>query len=256
MKIVEVLRQVFFYEAIKNIDANRKEALTYIKCKGFSYSDFKPVEGQINESDFYEIGYNEKKQIQEVIRHQNADVPASYKLIIHDRPDYRILLYQNKVGNSAQYGFTPTAFIMLKRQDNLARNFMINFRPQFGKDPYNPGLSTAKFLVGKFEDISALMILDDELYPTSLYKFKDNYLVSVSDIFYKQASRMVDYELISIHLNSSDHPNIKINRNTCLEEINSNIGLGDLILPVHPAVSEDTSNLPLWIYSGAHQYKK
>lgn len=244
----------FCYETIKNIKAS-KEPITYKKYFGFSFANFEPIDGKINEADFYEVGYNDKKQIVEIIRNKKA-IEACYKLIVHEFPNFRVLFCQNKTKNS-KYGFTPVAFFMFKKQEvNLARNFMINFQSQFGANPYKAGLSTEKFEIGNFYDISALMILDDELYPVSLFKFKDGYLVSSSEINYNAGSRTIDYEMASIYFNSVLSPERKITPQSCLEDIYSHVDLGDLTLPLHPEVHQKANDLPLWVFSGAHEYKR
>jgi hypothetical protein len=53
------------YDTVKQIKFSRSESLSLVKYKGFSFSAFKPIDGEINENDFYEIGYNDKKQVME-----------------------------------------------------------------------------------------------------------------------------------------------------------------------------------------------
>ena len=246
-----------FFHSVKSIDVKKRETLSYKKYSSFSYKDFKPISDKLNENDFFEVGYS-GDEIKEIIHHQRMGRLVSNKLTIHEFEDYRILIYQIKFEDDKEYSFTPTAFIMLKKpaKDSL-KNFMITLVPQFGEgdNVYKPGFNYREYPVGKFEDISAIMVLDGELYPTDHLRIANGQIVFDSHIYYS-SNKTVDYESVSIFFCNESHPNLKVNEDTCLGEIIFHNESPDMVLPLHPAVGANTMNAPLWIFSGAHDYKQ
>jgi hypothetical protein len=243
-----------FYKILQTIKP-RKELVSYEKFSGFNYKEFKPLAGNVAEEDFFEVGYNNKKEIKEIIHHQRVPSQISHKMLVYGYNDYVIMLYQVKLRDDP-YNFVPAAFILFKEaESNFPKNFMITLLPQFGDgdDVYTPGTLYIEYPIRKFEDISAVMVLDDNLYPKNLIKISDGQIVFDSDIHYL-SDNTVDFESASIFFGTKSHPELKISGETCLDQIHFHKVPPDMVLTLHPSVGPVTKTAPLWIFGGAHDY--
>lgn len=234
---------------LKNVDLKRELNLNIQKYAAFDFKKFKP-EGEVSSGDYFEIGYDSKGTIEEIVHRDDKKPNLTYRMLVYDYSEYRILLsqYYTKTG----FLFNATAFIMIK---DASINFMINLFPQFDPDHgHNGFILSNDFYNNGIDDMSAIMILDLDFFPQKLYKFSKKQIVMASYFNYdKKDSHKFQGEYVYLFFNTPLHPAVKVDQNTCLSDLSNVYPNADLIIPQEPAFGEGTIQT-LWLMSGAHQY--
>ncbi|MFD0998709.1 hypothetical protein ACFQ21_05295 [Ohtaekwangia kribbensis] len=237
------------------LTANTRNALPvkYVKFKDFDFKIFKPLDGSIDQSNFYEIGYDKSGSITEIIHFQKLPVEVKQKILVSEDGNFRVLKYQ--IEDNGKYYFLPIAIFMMKIFDEKhPRNFMINTLPLFGDENniYRPGKLYTNFPISDVKSISVIMILNDELFPVDIFKLYEGNVVFHSQVYYT-ASNLVDYEFAGIYYKKTD--DLTITESTCISQLMFHKTNPDMTLSLHPKVNALTKVQPLWIRGGAHEYE-
>lgn len=239
------------YEKLKHIDVAKMEPLTYRKYSSFNFKNFKPIENaKISEFIFFEIGYNSKNQIREIIHHEKKDSLTSYRMLVFDYPNSRILTL-GTLFEETGYGYFSAVFVMDKAS---GFNYMINTEPVFGDVMIleSVGGITYKGL----NELSLIMILDKDLFPTDLFRISEGRIVFLSEVKYRNG-REIEYEQARIFFPKSQDENLKISADICPSNLKSKL-LGqseDMCFKLYPSDERRTKFAPLWIQLGFPNYR-
>jgi hypothetical protein len=235
------------------INYSEEAKLTYKKFKYFNFSDFSPVEGVIDSLDYFEVGYNKKGSILEVIRHSKKHKLLNYKFKVYDKGKFKILIL--KEFDNGKFFFTSLAFISI-RNINEYENYMIDVAPRFGPEKSALAFSYEKFPITKLENISAIALLNKDLYPERELKILNSRILMLSDYIYKRDDpRTIDAEIIDFFFTPDKYPALRITSYTSFVKIFPEENISEYQLSIKPDM-HDLYTEPLWVLKGYYLYTK
>jgi hypothetical protein len=231
------------YEMVKVLNFSTTEQLTYKNYPSFNFKDFKPVEGPLDESEFYKIGFDKKNEVSDII-YQNKKDSLKYRMKVFNYEDRRILTLGTLEVKSRDfpYYYWPVAIIMDKRN---GFNYLI------GTSSMVKHYFGGRIWVEDYDKISSAMILDENLLPTDLFRFRNGQVVYYSQI--KCLGNQVTQEYGHLYYLQYDHGDLKIDFNTCPEILKRNCRYEtpDLSFHVCPTTGNNGRS-SIWIHLLSH----
>ncbi|MBI1769994.1 MAG: hypothetical protein HYR67_16635 [Bacteroidetes bacterium] len=194
------------YEMSKALDFSKMEPLTYKNYPSFNFKDFKPLNGTPDESDFVKVGFNKKNDVREIIYYNKNDSLASYRMLVFNYEDRRILTLGGLEERMTGYSYWPVVFMMDKRN---------NFNYLIGTSNMVRHLYVSRIWIEEFNRISSVMILDENLLPKDLFRIRNEHVVLYSEI--KCLENEVTDEYVHLYSIQNDHEDLKIDFSTCPE---------------------------------------
>jgi hypothetical protein len=232
------------YDFVKSEKFSSEEHLSYKTYTSFDFKAFKPVAGDINFTNYYQIGYSSDGEIREIIHYDSSWHTMVFKVRLFDKS--RIMFLQFKDFDN---GFAPVAFIVSEKI-----RLMINFRQMTGKRRYQFGEVAKAPDIRALEDISCIMILNEEFYPTEYFMAHAGYLQMMVDLQYFGSSYQLDKERVHVIFSPQERKGLKLERSLCINTLSYELFTGaDLLFTAKPLDYKD--KYPLWIYCGVSWFK-
>lgn len=231
------------FEELNVIDYSDVEPLTYKKFPSFSFKTFKPINGKFDSNDFFYIGFNKNAEIKEVSRKKNGNY-TMYRLKVIDFRDHRLLIPITE-GDGLERGYYGTAIAIDKAG---GYNYLLGATSRFGENTGMIPVSVGGIDFKKFEDISIVMILDEDLYPLQLIKIVNGTVVFVSILKYT-SDRKVDYAKAYVYFFPDQNKKLAIYRDLCPVTLVENCDQPQKILTIKPKAF-DKKVEPLWDFLG------
>jgi|GEM_PF-2783020 len=216
-----------FCEKLESIDYSIREPLVFEYYNAFSFAEFKATNSNYCDTDScFRIGFNSKRQIREV-RFSNSSY--AYTLSVFDFETYRILVptdgeYEGK------YVYDNVAILMNK---TTKYNYMIC--AMVASD--EAGLGVPGIIGGvnfkKVKDITAIFILNEELYPVFQMKFLRGRMIYSADINYP-TYHTFGVSDAQVFIFSDRRKALKLLYGTCPQTLQDNAQAAELRLKVQP----------------------
>lgn len=232
-----------FYSAIRGIKIDTSEKLHYKAYSSFDFKNFLPIDGKLDKRNFFEIGYNGVNEIKEIIHYDSSW--QTMKLNVFHGDKFKIMLMQYHIED---YGFMPVAFYI---SENV--RFMVNFREMTGKNRFQFGALSDHPYIGPLEQISCIMILDEELYPRDYFIAHKGYIYLCSKINYIGNSKVIKDLKVELFFTPMEKRGRKIESSLKVCDLSYLFGGADSYMTVQPLNYKQ--GYPLWIYGGASWYK-
>jgi len=232
-----------FCDKLESIDYLVREPLTFENYNSFSFKDFKAVSDSENaDSSHFRIGFNSKKQIREINYVTNNSFAYTFR--VFDFETYRILV-QIDGEFGGEYVYDNVAVLMDKVNKY---NYMISVM-----NSSDDGTLSLPGRVGgvdfeKVERITAIFILNEELYPIFLMKFLRGRMIYSADIKYS-VNHTVDVSDARVYVLPDNHKKLELLYNTCPQTLEENSDGSELILKVLPGHYGEQVP-PLWDIHG------
>jgi|GEM_PF-6946006 len=222
------------YEMTKALDFSRTETLTYKNYSSFNFKEFKPVDAPVDNSNYIKVWFNKKNEIREILYYKKDSL--TNRMVVFNFEDRRILTLGN-LEREQQHFYWPVAIIM-DRRTNF--NYLINTS---GVTKHQYG---GRIWIEEFERMSSVMILDENLMPTDLFRIKNGHVVLYSEI--KCEGSLVADEYVHLYSLQDDH-DLKIDFNTCPETLKRNCRdeTPDLSFHTRPS-AEKSKHRSIWIH--------
>jgi hypothetical protein len=241
------------YRELSSIEESFEEKLYYKECAAFDFKKFKATIRSGATIDKYQLGYNNSNELREIVIALAGDSTKLVKFIIRDFPSHRILICKRNSGPGGSFMFCPSVIVLEKEHLKEPLFFMLTLCPMSSLNILMR-MDSNRFPLGKFEDISAIMFLRDDLNANKLIKLKKSQIVFVSEIFYTMFPRTVDHENAKIYFCDNITSGLKLDESTYVDEINYVKAQPDLEVTLRVRQSEVSKKWPLWIFNGAHDY--
>jgi len=240
-------------EMCRKINVSKINKLQFKRYSSFNFESFTPLTGRIDSNDYFEVGYDSKGTILEITHHAEIKSPLNYKFLVFDLTEIKLLVIQKK--SDGGYAHAGTAIIMFKRSNEY---YMISFIPRFGTNDSSNEYSTfSTFDVADLKQISSIMSLGKDLYPTHALRLSEGRVVISSLIYYsRDKPHVLDYEAASMYLSADFYSDLKLSEDTCLQDLfRKTERPGDLGLYLYPNM-HGFNEVPLWIWGGVHDYRQ
>jgi hypothetical protein len=106
------------------------------------------------------------------------------------------------------------------------------------------------------DDLSVIMILDQDLFPTDIFRVSEGRIVFYSEIKYK-SRREVDFEQARLYFSPTRHENLKIRADVCPNELKQKTSSEseDMDFRLYPSDRGNIKFAPLWIRLGFPNYR-
>jgi hypothetical protein len=230
------------HEMVKVLNFSTTEQNVYKNYPSFNFKDFKPAEGQVDESEFFKIGFNKKNEVSEIIYKNKKDSLTNYRMKVFNYEDRRILTLGTPGKKDSPYFYWPVAFIMDKRN---------NFNYLIGTSSMVKHYFGGRIWVEDYDKMSSVMILDENLLPTDLIRIRNGQVVCFSEI--KCENNQVVDENVHLYYLQYDHDDLKIDINTCPEVLKRTCRYESPDLSFHacPKV-EKNGHSSIWIHLLSH----
>lgn len=232
-----------FYNSVKVITVDLNENLQYKTCASFDFKTFSQIDGPIDRKNFFEVGYNSKGEVRQIIHYDSNWY--TMRFFVRHYSNFKIMLMQYHI---VEYGFMPVAFFI---SDEI--RFMVNFRVMTGKDQYQFGMLSDNTYIGPFEQISCIMLLDKDLYPSEYFIAHKGYIYTSTKVNYNQNSRVLKDLRTEIFFTPMERKGRKIDVSLCVADLYNLFGTADSYMTVQPL--DYKKEYPLWIYGGSSSYR-
>jgi len=240
------------FSELKKINYSEAPKLLYKKCKSFNFKELSPVTGQIDSSDYFEIGSSKDGRIKEVIRHVKR-FDLHYKFLLYITKKFDVLILKKL--EDEKYYFTSLAFIVI-RQPNDSKVYMLDVVPRFGSKKPALAFFYEGFPLTTIEDVCAITQLNNDLFPEREFKVLNTKTLMISDFYYKKENpRAIEAELISFFFTAENYPMLRISNKTDLEQFMQEEQIAEYELEIRPDMGELTEE-PLWILERYYRYVK
>jgi len=217
-----------FCDKLESIDYLVREPLTFENYNSFSFKDFKAVSDSENaDSSYFRIGFNSKKQIREINYVTNNSFAYTFR--VFDFETYRILV-QIDGEFGGEYVYDNVAVLMDKVNKY---NYMISIMNASDEGALSLPGRVGGVNFKKVEDITAIFILDEQLYPVFLMKFLRGRMIYSADINYSSGHTLgvSDAQVFTF---SDRRKELKLSRATCPKTLQDNPQASQLLLKVQP----------------------
>lgn len=243
------------FDSLKGIKGNKPITIRdKQKYDAFDFKLFKPVGNYSGGSDYFEVSYNDQQAIVRIEHIEKKGKMENFIFNVFDFSSFAIWSFSNNYENftvSERYNlYTQSFFIRIKSSQ---KNYFVNPLPQFGVKTEVGGIYGEPFDVKDISGISCIMTLRDDLWPETIFRFRDGKFIFGSHIIYKDDKRTTIGENIFIN---TENDKILIE-----EKTNLNSKFFERITYTYPfsffakpRIKEDYLIFPLWNWLGIHQY--
>lgn len=231
------------YESINAINLDQKDHLRYQKFAAFDFASFLPIEGKIDSANYYEVGYGAANEIRELIHYDSGWYVT--KFVVRNFSDHRIMFMQYK---DVAFAYTPLVFFLSKEV-----KFVVTLAPLVGKDRYQFGMLSDKPYSIRLENISCVMLLDDQLFPTKYFLSHNGFFRLKCDLSYLGKSHRLKSQRAYILFSPEERKECKVDSSVCVSSLPQRFNVPDVAITTSPLYYKD--NYPLWIYCGASWFK-
>jgi len=241
----EVLR------VLTSMPHTERAKLSYKSFKRFDFAKFLPATEKADSADYTQVGYDRNGNVREIIRRTKGQRLLNYMFVVYDVSRFKILLLKEK--DDGAWRFTSRAIVITGRAGNY-RHYMIDVMPRMGDDAPALAFSYDEFPEAKQDNISAVTMLDDNLYPRREVKFLNNRIVMASDFIYRHDNpHVLQSESVSFYFSQEKYKNLNLTSEKSLEQVTNEEQLPEYQLSIRPDLHELNIE-PLWILQGRHLY--
>lgn len=231
------------HASIKNSETEVTEKLTYKISGSFDFKNFTPADGKVTKKNFYEVAYNDRGIIREIIRHDSLFYTS--KMLVHYFDQYKIIFLKYDIGG---FSFAPIAFYLSDKE-----RYSFTFVPLMGKNKYSLLNLHHKFFIPATPTmVSCIMKLDANLFPTEYFMLDNGVPAMRVKVNYVVNTYSIRDERVSVLFNSTAQLK-KLDASSCVSQLGSNFDVSDISFTSQPRHYVD--GRPLWIYFGANEFK-
>ncbi|MCE7864878.1 MAG: hypothetical protein DYG99_15175 [Bacteroidetes bacterium CHB5] len=234
------------YNILSKNQFKPNKAFRVKKYSGFDFVKFIPSGTKIGD-DYFEIGYNQEDQIVSIEHFESSLRLTRFRLNVYNYAAFRVYTYQ-KIDADGSSMYSSGIFIFDKK---LEKHFFLNTREQFGSNARGAMLFD-EFPKFSFSQLSAIMMLRDDLYPQMLWRFDKGKAVLVSEFIYSDSITLKEEVTYIVGPESK----FSLGEHLCLNNIED--WFDDccyLPMTVQPRGNPKYRSVPFWIYGGTHPYR-
>lgn len=246
---VPTIKRVF--KDVENCTRTSPKVTKYQHYEVFDFKSFKPLIESADTNSGFKIGCNDLNQIVELIFKRQGSAPINFRMMMYYLDSYRIITYEKM--NGVRYMYSPVVFVTLM---NTNKSLLINLRSQFEYNSQANNLFEGAFPIGKFKEISAIMILNEEFLPTQLLRFSSGEAVISSEIVYGSNDKSIDHEIVYMLNIPTTKRSLRLKQSIKLNEIEDFFDYKSSVrITAQPDINKSYRDIPLWNWGGSHFYK-
>ncbi len=253
------LGEVYNFALDKSNGSTAEDIQLYFKTfKDFNFKEFSPIEGEVNPDFYYKLGYTKTGKLIEIHHYEIYPKYNNFRMVLYDTSNFVILSFENWYDDyerNGEYGsdYLPGVFVYLKQEKiTFFINTMKHFNEKVVEHFYD-----GNYPIGKFQEISSIVELDENLYPTRLIKISKGLPILGSESKYLDDNYLSKELLFLLNVPDylEDNPLI-IEEKTCLNNIVDQVfqkkSSPIFCLETDPnnVVSVRLAKQPLWLQEG------
>ncbi|UII31988.1 hypothetical protein LVD17_27245 [Fulvivirga ulvae] len=240
------------YQFLKGIDYSYNVS-DYRDFKGFDFNKFEPISGEINYDDYYRVGYDSNDEIVEINHYEKELILTNFRMPVYQSDSFIVFGYEGfwrDYDRKDEGHFNAGFFLHIKQNE---KNYFINTLSQFSYNPDGKANFSGNFPIGEMDEISAILYLDDKLYPEKMIRISKGQIVMGSEFHYAK-DFVVQYEILHVFNIPELNLDLQVSYETCIDDYQKLLNKRTFAVRVYPDVKKQNYALPFWIWAGAHDY--